>query len=111
MLAQALLVEVAVAFYFAVIVGALSILIELEGALARCWHVGAHECSSVLLELSALGLDFKLIVGEESCRILTVNAGLSVHIRRLLCSLSSFDRISWLGSFFSKERCLVSLVD
>ena len=108
-LAEACLVQIAVAFYFAVIVGALRILIQLEGALARRRHVRAHERSCVLLELSALGLDFKLIVGEEGCCVFAVNAGFGVHVGRLLCSLSSFDCISWLGSLFTIECRLISL--
>ena len=110
-LTEACLVQVASAFNFAVIAGALSILIELEWTLAGCWHVGAHESSRILLELSTLGLNFKLIVAIESCSILAVNTGFGVYISRLLSSLSSFDRISWLRSLFSIECCLVGLKD
>ena len=109
MLAQTLLVQVARSLDFVVSVGALSVLIELEWALAAAWHFSAHESCCVLLELGALGLNLKFVVAEEASGILAEHTRLHVNIRGLLSTLASFNLESRLRLVFSVESSLVGL--
>ena len=109
MFTESLFVEVASAFHFAMIAGALSILIKLKWSLTWLGHLSAHEGCSILLELGTLWFNFVLIVTKETCSVFAVYTWLSVYLCSRWLSLASRDGETSLRFVFAVECCLISL--
>ena len=110
MLTKALFVQVGCAFHFAMVVAlVLGVLVDLKRSLTGFRHVCAHECCSVHLELSTLGLHLKLIISVKSRSVFFKDTGLCIDSGSLIGSRSGRDLKARSWPLTAEENGLIGL--